>query len=228
MAGSESHEAGNCLCLRVLLTWGVSVNIVQVSVLVVPLQLSWVSCQEQCLMCVCWAGCWRGCPLGVWRADGNSLEHITWPNSASVKTNKETALFEGQRCAYANKWRGFLLSLVQWGFFRFWGLCVFQGVSSGSIFCPSGCRNLTGHSLSVVWKEWISPSSESCSIILANPPKIPFLLYMLHGGVSGLSCAIKVIRVPAIEKWCSEAAEIWEERGSETEERNQTIPYHTL
>lgn len=79
-----------------------------------------------------------------------------------------------------------------------------------------------------VWKEWIFPSSGSYSIILANPPKIPFLLYMLHGGISGLSCIIKVIRVPAIEKQCSEAAVTREERVSETEERNQTIPYHSI
>lgn len=51
---------------------------------------------------------------------------------------------------------------------------------------------------------------------------------MLHGSISGLSCAIKVIKVPAIEKWCSEAAVTSEESVSETEEGNQTIPYHSI
>lgn len=50
---------------------------------------------------------------------------------------------------------------------------------------------------------------------------------MLHDGISGLSCTIKVIRVPAFEKWCSEPGVTQEGSGRNIavkwREENQTI-----
>jgi len=52
-------------------------------------------------------------------------------------------------------------------------------------------------------------------------------LYTLYDGISGLSCTIKVIKVPAIEKWCLEPAVTGDGSGRniavKQREENQTI-----
>lgn len=98
--------------------------------------------------------------------------------------------------------------MLECGFFCFvfWGF--FERVSQGSVHYAvenywSTAWTQLDQLLPVLGNSGLLPVVDTVALSWLIP-KIPFLLYTLYDGILGLSCTVKVIRAPAIEKWCSE------------------------